>query len=146
MFDFVHVRGLYGCVADWDAFYKGALKSLKPGGWAEQVEQGVVPKSDDGTSDGTVLEEWGKVSVDAGEAFGKSLRILDESKDRMIKAGFVEVVERRYKVPIGEWASDPHLKSLGHVNRMLWEEGIEGWCMYLLTTVLGVCFSHFWAC
>lgn len=25
-FDFIHVRGLYGCVADWDRFYKQALK------------------------------------------------------------------------------------------------------------------------
>lgn len=25
-FDFIHVRGLYGCVADWDKFYKEALE------------------------------------------------------------------------------------------------------------------------
>lgn len=25
-FDFIHVRGLYGCVADWDEFYGQALK------------------------------------------------------------------------------------------------------------------------
>ncbi|KAL3433545.1 S-adenosyl-L-methionine-dependent methyltransferase [Aspergillus tetrazonus] len=135
-FDFVHIRGLYGCVADWDAFYKQALQSVKPGGWIEQVEQSVVPKSDDGTTVGTIFEEWGRVSLEAGEAFGKSLRIVDEARGRMIKAGFVDVVERRYKIPIGGWASDPRLKQLGLYNRLLWEEGIEGWCMYLLTTVL----------
>lgn len=27
-FDFIHIRGLYGCVADWDSFYKQALKYL----------------------------------------------------------------------------------------------------------------------
>ncbi|KAL4900133.1 hypothetical protein BDW74DRAFT_188678 [Aspergillus multicolor] len=135
-FDFVHVRGLYGCVPNWDRFYKQALRSLKPGGWIEQVEQGVVPRSDDGTTDGTVFEEWGKVSLEAGDAFGKSLRILDESKDRMTKAGFVDVVERRFKIPIGGWASDPRMKQLGLYNRLLWEEGIEGWSMYLLTAIL----------
>ncbi|KAL4982174.1 S-adenosyl-L-methionine-dependent methyltransferase [Aspergillus falconensis] len=135
-FDFVHIRGLYGCVANWDAFYKQALRSVKPGGWIEQVEQSVVPKSDDGTTEGTVFEEWGRVSLEAGEAFGKSLRIVDESKDRMIKAGLVDVVERRFRIPIGGWASDPRLKQLGLYNRLLWEEGIEGWSMYLLTTVL----------
>nr|AIA09492.1 SAM dependent methyltransferase [Aspergillus nidulans] len=135
-FDFVHIRGLYGCVADWDAFYKQALRSVKPGGWIEQVEQSVVPKSDDGTTVGTIFEEWGRVSLEAGEAFGKSLRIVDESRDRMIKAGFVDVVERRYKIPIGGWASDHRLKQLGLYNRLLWEEGIEGWSMYLLTTIL----------
>lgn len=25
-FDFIHVRGLYGCVADWSEFYKDAYK------------------------------------------------------------------------------------------------------------------------
>ena len=25
-FDFIHVRGLYGCVADWDGFYKQAFR------------------------------------------------------------------------------------------------------------------------
>jgi hypothetical protein len=98
----------------------------------------VVPKSDDGTTEGTIFEEWGRVSLEAGEAFGKSLRIVDESRDRMIKAGFVDVVERRYKIPIGGWASDPRLKQLGLYNRLLWEEGIEGWSMYLLTTILKV--------
>ncbi|KAL3466923.1 S-adenosyl-L-methionine-dependent methyltransferase [Aspergillus heterothallicus] len=136
-FDFVHIRGLYGSVADWDALYKQAYTHIKPGGYIEQVEQSVVPKSDDKTTDGTVFEEWGKVSLQAGDAFGKSLRIIDESKDRMIKAGFVDVVERRFKVPIGAWPSDHRLKELGLYNRLQWTEGIEGWTMYLLTAVLG---------
>jgi len=136
-FDFIHVRGLYGCVADWDAFYKRAIKHLKPGGYIEQVEQSVVPKSDDDSTNGTIFEEWGKVSLEAGDAFGKSLRIVDESRGKMIAAGFLEVVERRIKCPIGPWPKDPHLKLLGRFNRLQWEEGIEGWSMMLLTRILG---------
>ncbi|KAL4805652.1 S-adenosyl-L-methionine-dependent methyltransferase [Aspergillus unguis] len=137
VFDYVHIRGLYGCVADWDRLYKEAYKALKPGGWIEQAEQSVVPKSDDGTTTGTIFEEWGDVSIKAGEAFGKSLKIIDESKERITNAGFVEVVERRFKIPIGPWANDPSLKKLGQFNQLHWEEGIEGWSIYLLTTVLG---------
>lgn len=156
-FDFIHVRGLYGCVADWNRFYKQALKyvsfliirhkmfanpgcrHLKPGGYIEQVEQSVVPKSDDGTTKGTIFEKWGEVSLQAGDAFGKTLRICDEAKQKMIEAGFVDVVEHRFKCPIGPWAKDPHLKELGRYNRLQCEEGIEGWTMFLLTRVLGVC-------
>jgi hypothetical protein len=29
-FDFIHVRSLYGCVADWSAFYKEALEYEQP--------------------------------------------------------------------------------------------------------------------
>ncbi|KAL2836750.1 S-adenosyl-L-methionine-dependent methyltransferase [Aspergillus pseudodeflectus] len=135
-FDFIHIRGLYGSVADWDALYRQAYTHIKPGGYIEQVEQSVVPKSDDGTTEGTAFEEWGTISLQAGDAFGKSLRIVDESRDRMVKAGFVDVVERRFKVPIGGWPADPRLQQLGLYNRLQWVEGIEGWCMYLLTNVL----------
>lgn len=80
----------------------------------------------------------GKVSLKAGEAFGKTLTIVDESKDRMIAAGFTDVVEHRVKAPIGPWARDRHLKELGRFNRLQWEEGIEGWSMMQLTKLLGV--------
>ncbi|RAO73172.1 uncharacterized protein BHQ10_009184 [Talaromyces amestolkiae] len=135
-FDFVHVRGLYGCVADWDEFYKRALRHLKPGGYLEQAEISVVPKSQDGSTDGTIFDKWGAVSLKAGDAFGKTLRISEEAKERIIAAGFVDVVERRFKVPIGPWARDPHLKELGRYNRLYWKEGIQGWTMMLLTKIL----------
>jgi hypothetical protein len=163
-FDFVHVRGLYGCVSNWDRFYEQAfkhvespfplsllvphsatntnsspsLRHLKPGAYIEQVEQSVVPKSDDGSTRGTIFEKWGEVSLQAGEAFGKSLRVAETAKSKITRAGFVDVVERRFKCPIGPWAKDPRLKELGMYNRLNWEEGIEGWTMMLLTKILGV--------
>ena len=99
----------------------------------------MAPRSSDGSTDGTIFENWGQISWQAGDAFGKTLRIAEEAKDRMCQAGFVDVVEHRVKVPIGGWAKDPHLKQLGRYNRLHWEEGIEGWTMMLLTTILGVC-------
>lgn len=113
-------------------------RHLKPGGYLEQAEFSVVPKSQDGSTDGTIFEKWGIVSLQAGDAFGKTLRIPEEAKDRMIAAGFVDVVERRFTVPIGPWAKDPHLKELGRYNRLYWEEGIQGWTIMLLTNILKV--------
>ncbi|KKY27372.1 putative sam dependent [Diplodia seriata] len=122
-FDFIHIRSLYGSVADWPAFYAECLKALKPNGYIEQVEMSVVPKSDDGSvAPDSVFARWGDVSLAAGDAFGKSLRTVDESKQGLVDAGFVDVVERRFKWPIGG---------------LNWEQGIEGWCMFLLTNYLG---------
>ncbi|ERF70020.1 hypothetical protein EPUS_03572 [Endocarpon pusillum Z07020] len=135
-FDFIHIRGLYGSVANWSAFYAEVYKHVKPGGWVEQVEQGVVPKSFDGSTDGTIFEEWGKVSLEAGDAFGKTLRIVDESAHYMKEAGFEEVTEERFAMPVGRWPKDRRLKEIGLFNRLQWEEGIEGWTMMLLTQVL----------
>ncbi|KAF7590911.1 hypothetical protein BBP40_002217 [Aspergillus hancockii] len=136
-FDFIHVRGLFGSVADWGSFYEQALTHLQPGGYIEQVEMGVNPVSDDGSTKGSVYETWGAKSLEAGDKFGKSLRIVDESKQRMIDAGFINVVERRYKLPIGPWPKDPHLKNLGRYFRLVVEESLEMWAMMLYTKVLG---------
>jgi hypothetical protein len=52
-------------------------------------------------------------------------------------AGFVNVVHRRYRVPIGAWARDPVLKEVGTWNwRQVWN-GLEGLSMRLYTGVLG---------
>jgi hypothetical protein len=114
---------------------------LKPGGYIEHWEQSVEVTSDDGTTKGTVYEEWAELAHRAGDAFGKTLRIVDESKDRIAKAGFVDVVEKRFKCPLGPWASDPIMKKMGAFNRLQQEEGLEGYAMYLYTTYLGVCFT-----
>ncbi|KAL1633551.1 hypothetical protein SLS58_011035 [Diplodia intermedia] len=137
-FDFIHIRSLYGSVADWPAFYAECLKALKPNGYIEQVEMSVVPKSDDGSvAPDSVFARWGAVSLAAGDAFGKSLRTVDESKQGLVDAGFVDVVERRFKWPIGGWAKEERLREIGEFNRLNWEQGIEGWCMFLLTNYLG---------
>lgn len=53
-------------------------------------------------------------------------------------AGFVDVVEKRFKWPIGPWSSDPRLKEIGRWNLLNWEEGMEGWVIAPYTRVLGV--------
>jgi len=98
----------------------------------------VVPKSDDGTTRDTIFEEWGNTSLQAGDAFGKTLRVVDMSAQYMKDAGLEDVTEQRFKCPLGGWAKEPHLKELGRYNRLQWEEGLEGWTMFLLTTVLCV--------
>ena len=116
-------------------------RHLKPGGWIEQLEQGVEPKSFDGTTNGTIFEEWGQISLEAGDAFGKTLRIVNESADHMRAAGFQHVTEQRFAMPLGSWPKDEKLKLVGKLNRLQWEEGIEGWTMMLLTHVLKVCLT-----
>lgn len=98
----------------------------------------VVPKSDDNTiSSDSVFGKWGRVSLEAGDAFGKTLRIVDESKQYLIDAGFEDVHEFRFKLPMAGWSSDRRMKEIGLYNQLHWEQGIEGWCLYLFTRYLG---------
>ncbi|CRG89588.1 Trichodiene oxygenase [Talaromyces islandicus] len=116
-FDLIHVRSLYGAIADWPAFYRTVLKHLKP--------------------DNHVLAVWSKTFIEAGERFGKTFRIADLAKGYLQAAGFTNVVETRYELPVGGWSSNQHMRRLGRWNLLHCEEGIEGWAMALLTRVMG---------
>lgn len=112
---------------------------LSPGGYIEQAELSPVPKSDDGSigEDG-MWDEWGKLAVESGVRFGKTMQIQEMMKDLIEEAGFVDVVEKKYKWPIGAWSNDQKLKDIGRWNMHHWKEGLEGWTMALLTRVMGV--------
>lgn len=138
--DFTHVRELFGCIPDWDFFFQQAYKHTKPGGYIEVVEHSVQPVADDESmGPDHFYHLWGKTVIGLGEMFGKSFTIWEESKARMEKAGFVDVVEARYKWPMNGWPRDDEkMKNIGRWNQLRLHEGIEGFMIRLLTQVAGV--------
>lgn len=138
-FDFVHIRGLFGSVADWPALYREAFKHIKPGGYIEQVEWSVHNRSIHGPLDpDSVLARWSQYAVQIGNTSGKTFEIAENMAGHIRDAGFVDVFEKRYKWPVGPWSSDPRMKDIGRWNLLNWEEGMEGWVMAVYTRVLGV--------
>lgn len=96
-------------------------------------------RSDDGTvTDDHVLAVWSKTFIEAGERLGKTFRIADLAQGYIKEAGFQNVTEERFKLPVGPQSKDKRLKQLGMWNLAHCEEGIEGWSMALLTRVMGV--------
>ncbi|KAB2568836.1 putative methyltransferase tdiE [Lasiodiplodia theobromae] len=137
-FDLVHIRALFGSVADWPAFYKEAFEHTKPGGWINQLEMSIIPKSDDGSlTQDHLLSEWARLFIDAAEKFGKSFVVINDMKQRIMDAGFEDVTEVRYKVPLGMWPSNPALKEIGKWDLLYCYQGCEGWALFLLTNVMG---------
>ena len=142
-FDFIHVRALYGSITDWPAFYKQVYAHLKPGGWYEQVEYGAEWLTDDDSiPPGHVLHEVAAYTIQAGEKMGKTFVIRDLMKDYVVQSGFVNVVEKRYKMPIGPWARDKTLKEIGRWHLLETDQGLEGWVMALFTRILGWSFKE----
>lgn len=138
-FDFIHLREMFGSIGDWDQLFAQAFRHTKPGGWIEIVEHSVEPACDDGTMrPGHFYEEWGRTVVACGERLGKSFRIWEEAKGHMERAGFESVTEVRYKWPMNGWSSDPKHKDIGRWNQLRLHDGVEGFMLRLLTTVLGV--------
>ncbi|KAL4865513.1 hypothetical protein BDV12DRAFT_174479 [Aspergillus spectabilis] len=137
-FDFIHIRELFGCIPDWDEFFRQCWQCLKPGGYIEVVEHSVQPVADDETmAPDHFYHEWGTIVVESGERFGKTFRIWEESASRLKRAGFVDVVEVGFKWPMNGWSSDPKLHELGRWNQLRLNTGIEGFMLRLLTSTLG---------
>ncbi|KAF4459273.1 Phosphoethanolamine N-methyltransferase 3 [Fusarium albosuccineum] len=137
-FDFVHIRGMTGCIPDWTELYKKIFKSLKPGGWVEHIELWGTTKSDDGTlTPASPLKRWIEVFEKIGNATGKGFFYEDKAADFPREAGFVDVYERRLKVPIGPWPKDKKLKQWGLWNRQFLLQALEGFSIRGLTELLG---------
>ncbi|KAI5845283.1 S-adenosyl-L-methionine-dependent methyltransferase [Morchella snyderi] len=137
-FDFVHARALYGSIGDWPQFISRAYEVTKPGGWFESVETTVEHLSDDNSipKDSVVLE-WGRNYKIAEEKIGKSFTLEYKIKPWMEEQGFINVVEKEYKVPVGPWPLDKHLKEIGKYNLLNMLEAAEGFTMAIYTRVLG---------
>lgn len=108
--------------------------ALEPGGWIEQMELDVRVYSDDGTlKPEHMLHGWGNIFVACSERAGRSLRTHEKMRSAIEKAGFVDVHEERYKIPMGPWSKDKLLKEAGHLQYAHWNAALEGWAMWLLT-------------
>lgn len=83
--------------------------------------------------------------VEAGEKIGKTNMTAYSTKKWMEEVGYINVIEKKYKLPIGRWPADPRMKELGMWFRAYFEDGMEGYAIALMTRVLKVsCLSYFY--
>ncbi|KAE9378337.1 S-adenosyl-L-methionine-dependent methyltransferase [Stipitochalara longipes BDJ] len=134
-FDFIHIREMFGSIGDWDKLFREAYQALKPGAFLECAEHSVTPVSDDGTvGPDHVFTRYGTIMNELARKRGKEFDVWVTVKDRMKRAGFVDVVETRTKWPMNGWSSDPKMRELGRWNQLRITQGIEGFAMRMLTT------------
>jgi len=139
-FDYIHMRYLFGAIADWNALLKQAYRACKPGGYVESFETSCVFKSDDGTVlEGSPMDQWGKVFDAAGRKFGRPFDVVgDECVDTAFKeAGFEDITTWDFKCPTGGWSQDKKLKEIGTFAQLALTSDLEGWVLYIWTAVMG---------
>ncbi|KAL1961756.1 hypothetical protein VTN77DRAFT_1082 [Rasamsonia byssochlamydoides] len=122
-FDFIHGRELEGCVANEDRLFSQAFDHLKSGGYFEFAGANAYFCSDDDTI--------------TGNEFGKSFDNVHLWKEKMEKAGFVDVKESVFKVPIGPWPKDPKMKEIGRFQQVQQIQAIESYTPALFSRYLG---------
>ncbi|KAJ4180851.1 hypothetical protein NW755_011383 [Fusarium falciforme] len=138
--DYIHMRWLVGSIVDWPQLFKEAYKCLKPGGYIESHEALSRMDCDDGSiHEKSAMHQWGKFFVEGGKKIGRSFTIVEDEIQRkaMEEAGFVNIEERNFKVPIGGWPRDPKQKEIGRYAQATLEQDIEGYVLFMANTVEG---------
>ncbi|KAI1931097.1 hypothetical protein LOZ66_001838 [Ophidiomyces ophidiicola] len=137
-FDFIHARNIAGSVSDYDKLFDQAFDHLSRGGYLELQNLEANFFSDDGTDKRAVTAtQWQQLLLMGSAKFGKRLDVEDMWKEKMEKAGFVDVVDESFKVPLRPWAKDPKLRQLGELQAIQIKESIESYSLALFTRILG---------
>ncbi|KAI1988000.1 hypothetical protein LOZ53_004098 [Ophidiomyces ophidiicola] len=137
-FDFIHARNIAGSVSDYDKLFDQAFDHLSPGGYLELQSLEANFFSDDGTDKRAVTAtQWQQLLLIGSEKFGKRLDVEDGWREKMEKAGFIDVADVSFKVPLRPWAKDPKLRQLGELQAIQIKESIESYSLALFTRILG---------
>lgn len=101
-FDFVHIRYLFGAIADWNELFRQAYRVTKPGGWVQSCEADAEMLSDDNTiaPDSSIELFWNMLYRSAGKKLGVTFQpIQDDVQVKAFEAaGFEDIQSYTYKV------------------------------------------------
>lgn len=136
-FDFIFARVMTACFTDMEDFIRKAYDNLEPGGYLEMQDLAVPYTSDDGTlTPDNPISRFSALCVEASDAAKRPMYLAPYYKTYLERAGFVDVVERRFKWPLNEWPKDPHYKELGIWTKENLNTGLEAILMALFTRYL----------
>jgi hypothetical protein len=98
----------------------------------------VIPSSyDDSLPAKSQIMELYNVLAEFGAKVGIDLAVAQKFKSMMEKAGFEDVTEKIFDLPLGDWPEDRRLKEVGLFQRFQMIEGVHGIAFGLLTRVAG---------
>lgn len=115
-------------------------RHLKPGGWAEFQDYDLLYYSEDGslTEEHHVLK-WIKLFIDAAnKKLNREPCPGPKLNGWVTDAGFTNIVHRKFRLPLGPWPKDPHMKDIGMCNVAQVLEGLEAFSLKLFCGVLGM--------
>lgn len=136
-FDYIHARYLLPFVKDWDHVFKSFYDNLKPGGWAESQETIIYFQAIDKSIEGTALQRWNKLLLEGIRKTRRSATEALRCQKWMAKAGFTNINEKKFAVPMNTWAKGKEQKALGAMQMANNLEGVDGITMTVFTRSLG---------
>jgi hypothetical protein len=128
-----------GSFRDHRALLSTAFSNLAPGGYFESHEIYPTPYTSPSNlplSSDHALRNYTNTLDEAFMALPKPIRVANKLAKWYAEAGFVDVHEVVYELPLGTWHDDPRMKHIGEINLKIWEEGVSGWAMAVMTRVM----------
>ncbi|KAI9894484.1 MAG: hypothetical protein M1814_003242 [Vezdaea aestivalis] len=136
--DLVHLRYMAHAIRKWPILFEQAQRALQPGGWIEIVDWHFIPASyDNSLPKDSQIQAFYDVMADAARKVGLDFGIAHKLRGMIEEAGFANVREEIFDLPMGPWPKDPRLKEIGMFQQIQVTEGLSGIAMGLLTRVLG---------
>ncbi|PGH23577.1 hypothetical protein AJ80_02357 [Polytolypa hystricis UAMH7299] len=137
-YDYIHCRYIAGSIRDWPALMRQCYQHLKPGGWVELQESCIYPYSeDDSLKPGNKWVEMLELLAQACALIGRTMDPGPYLKRFVEGAGFDNVAQHVYKLPVGSWPKDGRMKVIGSFMAMHYIDGVEGLTLRPFTETLG---------
>ncbi|KAK4111631.1 S-adenosyl-L-methionine-dependent methyltransferase [Canariomyces notabilis] len=137
-FDFIFCRYMAACIKDWPKLVGSVYDNLSPGGWAEFQDFDLQYYSEDGSlAPDSHTAKWIGTLLDAARKTGREPCPGPKLEEWVREAGFTKVTHQRFRLPIGAWPKDPHLKEVGTYNMAQVMSGLEAFSLRLFCGVAG---------
>jgi hypothetical protein len=137
MYDYIHTRMSLGIFNDFREIIQKSYNNLRPGGWMESQELFSRIQCADEMPANYPLKEWSELSDKAAHILGRPLRIADKLKRWYKEAGFVDVHEEVFAIPVNQWPKGDREKMLGKYCSWNMLLGLQGWSLEYFVAGLG---------
>ncbi|KAI1743903.1 S-adenosyl-L-methionine-dependent methyltransferase [Xylaria scruposa] len=134
-FDFIHLRHLGNLPRD--ELLTRIYENLSPGGWAEFTEWVVSIQSTHNSFIETSFYKWLKLWKSGVKKLGSTVYYPMEYKRLLNEAGFKNVTERKYAVPVNPWPPGKQLQRIGSMMALNINTILEPMSLPVFTGVLG---------
>lgn len=137
-FDFIYARDLIQSIRDWAKVVDQAHRSLKPGGWFEVACEYLWPYCHDSSlPPNSALEQTCELLIRANKRFGTPTSAPYYYADYLRQKGFVKVVQKVYKIPLGPWPRNTTGKNVGMCQRLNLSLGATTFGLRVFQTAFG---------